>query len=79
MSIDLSYYSNERIFLVSFVKMVSYISRLICIQSFHPANCSLTMSIFFVFFFFFDSAYFVSCNRLDDVTPNIQSESEECK
>ena len=28
--------------------MVSYISRLICIQSFHPANCSLTMSIFFL-------------------------------
>ena len=63
--------------LVTFVKMVPY-ARSISIPSLHPVNFKLQTNIYF-FFFFYDLARFVSCGRIDDITPVVQSESEECK
>ena len=63
--------------LVTFVEMVSY-ARLISIPSFHPAKFKLKKKNIYLLFFC-DLAHFVSCGRIDDITPVVQSESEECK
>jgi len=58
-------------FLETFVQIVSY-GRLICIQSFHPANFALTTKIFSISFM----TQFISLAAIDSMTSFLMSKAK---